>query len=112
MMKAFKTIPLVLAACVMATVVISGCVQVPTEKQSISDLRPQISFKVGTEQLQAARVQLDGLDMGAVSDYVDGVATMRILPGTHMLRVVYGSTVVLEEKFYLGDGANRAFIVR
>jgi hypothetical protein len=112
MMKSSITIPLVLAACVAATMLTSGCVNVPTEKQSISDVRPQISFKIGSEQLQTARVQLDGLDMGAVSDYVDGVATMRILPGTHMLRVIYGSTVVLEEKFYLGDGANRAFIVR
>lgn len=112
MMKAFRIIPLALTACVMATMVTSGCVQAPTEKQSISDLRPQISFKVGDDRMQVARVQLDGLDMGTVSDYVDGVAAMRILPGTHTIRVIYGSNVVLEEKFYLGDGANRAFIVR
>jgi hypothetical protein len=37
---------------------------------------------------------------------------VRILPGTHVLRVVLGAELVLEEKFYLGDGVNRAFIVK
>jgi hypothetical protein len=91
---------------------ISGCVQLPTEKQSISDLRPQISFKVGDERLLAARVQLDGLESGPVSDYIDGISSMRIRPGTHLVRVTLGGSVLLEEKFYLGDGVNRTFIVR
>ena len=97
---------------VLAVVSLSGCVQMPTEKQSISDLRPQISFKVSDERLLTARVQLDGLDAGQVSDYIDGVASMRIRPGTHIVRVTFNNTVLLEEKFYLGDGVNRAFIVR
>ncbi len=90
----------------------TGCVQVPTEKQSISDLRPQISFKVLDDRLLAARVQLDGLDVGQVSDYVDGVAGMRIRAGTHIIRVNFGSEILLEEKFYLADGVNRSFVVR
>jgi len=97
---------------ILALVSVSACVQIPTEKQSISDLRPQISFKVSGEQLLAARVELDGLDAGPVSDYIDGVSAMRIRPGTHSIRVTYGSSILLEEKFYLGDGVNRAFIVR
>lgn len=91
---------------------LSGCVQIPTEKQSISDLRPQISFKVSDDRLLTARVQLDGLDAGQISDYVDGVSSMRIRPGTHIVRVTFNNTVLLEEKFYLGDGVNRAFVVR
>jgi hypothetical protein len=97
---------------VLAVFSLSGCVQMPTEKQSISDLRPQISFKVSDERLLTARVQLDGLDAGQVSDYIDGVSSMRIRPGTHIVRVTFNNTVLLEEKFYLGDGVNRAFIVR
>lgn len=96
---------------VFALACVAGCVQVPTEKQSISDLRPQISFSV-SEALWAARVQLDGLDSGSVSDYLEGAAAMRIRPGTHVVQVIYGGQILLEEKIYLGDGANRTFIVR
>ena len=108
----FKVNPILLAIFVTATLVPSGCVQVPTEKQSISDLRPQISFKTDGERLLTARIQLDGLDVGMVSEYLDGTAAMRIRPGTHIIRIIYGPDVLLEEKFYLGDGVNRAFIVR
>lgn len=96
----------------LSIVSLPGCVQMPTEKQSISDLRPQISFKVADERLLTARVQLDGLDAGQVSDYIDGVSSMRIRPGTHIVRVTLNNSVLLEEKFYLGDGVNRTFVIR
>lgn len=89
----------------------AGCTQMPTEKQAIVDLRPQISFKAD-ENSYGAKVLLDGLDMGSVGDYLDAKNSLRILPGTHILRVVLASQVLLEEKFYLGDGVNRTFIVK
>ena len=112
MMNKLWTTSRALAICAALTAMIAGCVQAPTERQSISDLRPQISFKAADDRALSARVQLDGLDAGSVSDYVDGVSAMRIRPGTHTIRVIYGAEALLEEKFYLGDGANRAFIVR
>lgn len=84
----------------------------PTEKQSISDIRPQISFKATGEQALGGRVLLDGLEVGVVEDYVDGLASLRILSGTHLLRVVVGNQVVLDEKFYAGDGTSRTFILK
>lgn len=89
-----------------------ACVQAPTEKQSISDMRPQIAFKVNNEQVKEARVQIDGLDVGNVGSYIEGISTLRILPGTHFLRVNLGTTILLEEKFYLADGVNRSFNLR
>lgn len=89
-----------------------GCVQMPTEKHSVSDMRPQIAFKAESEITRAARVIVDGLDMGKVSDYLDGVAAVRVLPGTHQLRVISGGQILLEEKVYLGDGVARTFIVK
>lgn len=91
---------------------VGGCTQMPTEKQSISDMRPQISFKVENEQVNNARVILDGLDMGMVGDYIEGSAALRILSGTHVLRVALNKQIILEEKFYAGDGVNRTFIVK
>jgi len=96
----------------MGSFLLGGCTQMPTEKQSISDMRPQISFKADGDRAQNSRVLVDGLDMGMVSDFIDGQAAVRVLPGTHMVKVTSDGSVLLEEKVYLGDGVTRSFIVK
>jgi hypothetical protein len=104
---------LILGAATLVTAFIcSGCTQMPTEKHSVSDMRPQIAFKVATDGAHSARILLDGLDVGALENYLEGVAAVRILPGTHTLRVVSGNAILLDERFYIGDGVNRTFIVK
>ena len=49
--------------------------------------------------------------MGPVGDYINGSASLRILAGTHMLRLVAEQRVILDEKFYAGDGTSRSFTV-
>lgn len=109
MNKVIKT--LVLVSGLIGTFGFGGCVQMPTEKQSVSDMRPQITFKAETEHAQAARVVIDGLVMGSVGEFLEGINAIRVLPGTHSLRVISGSNVLLDEKIYLGDGVNRTFLV-
>jgi len=92
--------------------VLGGCTQLPTEKQTVSDMRPQISFKAESESVQSARVMVDGLDMGSVGDFLEGAAAVRLLPGMHKLTVTAGSAVLLEEKVYLSDGVSRSFVVK
>lgn len=89
-----------------------GCTQMPTEKQGVSDMRPQISFKADGDRAQSAHVVVDGLDMGMVSDFIDGKSAIRVLPGTHVVSVISGTSVLLTEKVYLGDGVSRSFIVK
>jgi hypothetical protein len=91
---------------------IYGCTQMPTEKQGVSDIRPQISFKTTDAQQHAARVIVDGLDMGSLGAYLEGIAALRIISGTHQVRVVLGNQVLLDEKFYAGDGVNRTFLIQ
>ncbi len=98
-------------ALVLPLGIMQGCTQMPTEKQSVSDMRPQISFKADASR-HTARVFVDGLDMGAMGAYLDGSAALRIMPGTHQLRVVLGTQVLLDEKFYVGDGVSRSFTVQ
>lgn len=88
---------------------LSGCVQLPTESQSVVDQRPQISFQIANEGQQAARVLVDRLDMGAVGDYVAGKAALRVLPGTHLVEVRLGSQELLNERVYVADGVSRSF---
>jgi len=105
----FKSIAAMLV-CALA----AGCVQMPTEKQSISDMRPQIAFKPtpGDSRLLSARVVLDNMDIGAVQDYIDGIATLKVLPGTHQLRIIQNSLLLHEERFYAGDGVNKTFVLK
>jgi hypothetical protein len=91
---------------------IFGCTQMPTEKQGVSDIRPQISFKAADAQHHSARVFVDGLDMGFLSSYLEGIAALRIVSGTHQVRVMQGAQILLDEKFYAGDGVNRTFIIQ
>ena len=94
-----------------SVLMLGACTQLPTEKQSVSDIRPSISFKAVDDRVKSAIVIVDGLNMGLVGSYIDGVAALRILPGTHLLTVVDGSRIVFEEKFYVGDGVSRTFVV-
>jgi hypothetical protein len=92
---------------------VAGCVQMPTEKQSVVDQRPQITFRISGDQqrIADARVLVDDLDMGKVQDFLDGQATLRVLPGMHQIKVQTGSTTFFMERAYLGDGVVRPFNV-
>lgn len=97
-----------------ATCSLTGCVQYPTERQSVVDHRPQISFRydAADSRLNEARVLVDGIDAGRLGDFVDGRGALRVIAGTHNVRVVSGNSIVLEERAYLGDGVSRPFIVK
>jgi hypothetical protein len=90
---------------------IISCVQLPTEKSGIADIRPQISLRPLDDSVRSARVFIDGIEMGAVSDFADGAASLRIVPGTHVIRIINGERTILDEKFYAADGVNRTFNV-
>lgn len=100
---------------VMASVLtLAACVQMPTEKQGTSDLRPQISFSVDAtnERTMNSRVYVDGIEVGSASEFVHGVNSLKILPGTHLIKVVSNGETLLEERVYIGDGVNKSFTLK
>lgn len=103
---------IVVAGVLTSSLFLGGCVRMPTEKNSISDMRPQISFKAEYALAKDSRILVDGLDMGVVSDFMEGKAAVRVLSGTHIVSVMSGGKVLLEEKVYLGDGVSRTFIIK
>ena len=107
-----STLKVLLAAAALAGA--TACVQMPTETQQVADMRPQITFEFdrANAALATARVSVDGLEAGAVGDFAKGLGTLRVLPGSHLVRVAQGGQVLLEEKVYLGDGVTRSFIVK
>ena len=102
----------VVVALLAAAALGTACTQMPTEKLGVADLRPQVSFKLETPDLGAAQVIVDGLNMGQAGQYVDGAASLRLLPGTHHLQVVWGGRAVLSERFYAADGVNKSFVLK
>ncbi len=90
----------------------TGCTQMPTEKQGVSDMRPQISFQLERSDLASAQVMVDGLSMGVAGSYLAGQATLRVLPGPHELQVVAGGRVILSERVYLADGVSKSFVLK
>lgn len=109
-MNKLKT-SVIFAAVVSSLLLMSGCTQLPTEKRSVADIRPQISFKTTSEVTKTANVLVDGLVIGTVGNFIDGVAVIRVLPGTHLLTVMQGNQLIFEEKFYAGDGVSRSFVL-
>lgn len=95
-----------------ALLALSACVQLPTEKQGAADLRAQVSFQLQSDRAQGAVVLIDGLEAGRAGDFSEGVAALRVLPGSHRLQVIADGVPLLDERFYIGDGAQRTFTVR
>ena len=67
----------------------AGCVQYPTERQSVVDLRPQISFRfdVADSRMNTAMVLINGLEAGRLIDFMDGKGSLRVLAGNQVVRV-------------------------
>ncbi|HPU50658.1 MAG TPA: hypothetical protein PK359_03795 [Burkholderiaceae bacterium] len=97
---------------VLCALVLAACVQLPTEKQRVVDTRPSISFRVDPTSDLSARVLVDGLDMGSLADFLDGAGSLRILSGTHVIKVIKGTDLLLNEKIYLGDGVGRTLNIK
>jgi hypothetical protein len=89
----------------------TACVQMPTERQGVVDLRPQISF-VASQPHHDAQVFVDNAEVGRVGDFIEGSAALRIVPGTHVVKVISRDAVLMEERFYVADGVSRAFVLR
>jgi hypothetical protein len=102
----------ILIAAIATTVTGLAACALPTESASVVDLRPQVTFKVGDNALDDARVLIDGLDSGRLGDLKVGRAALRVLPGNHVVKVQMGSRVVHEERVYVGDGVSRTLLIK
>ena len=102
-----------IAPAVLLLMVATACIQLPTEKQEVADLRPQFSFSLADPNDDASqyRVFVDGLDMGIASNYAAGKNALKVLSGTHVVKVEAKGRVVLQERIYLGDGATRTILI-
>ena len=111
-MNIFKVTFVRIVGFFVVILLVTACTQLPTEKQSVTDMRPQLSFKIMDDGLRSATVFVDGLAMGSVGEFGEGVAALRVLSGNHQIRVDLNGRVLIEEKIYIGDGVHRTILVR
>lgn len=101
-----------LTAMLSATVFFGGCIQLPTEVSAVVDTRPRLSFEApayaDTENWQ---VFVDDLFVGNVSQFIRGQSALRVLPGSHTVRVVRPGLAPIEERIYVGDGVAKTITI-
>ena len=103
---------LTLATIGLTVGMLTACSQIPTDKQSAVDLRPQISFRPVSDGFLDGRVYVDGLDVGTVSEYLENQSALKVLPGKHVVTVVLRDRTVYQETVYVGHGISRTIIVQ
>ena len=96
------------SAIVLSFFVLTGCVNTPTETVQVKDDRPFIMFAaVQSDDI----VVLDGINLGAASDYIAGKSGMRIEPGTHTLQIERAGKTIFNQKFYVANGVSKTFTI-
>lgn len=97
-----------LFAVFMSLVVLTGCVNTPTENVQTVDDRPFIMF---TDAREGDLVILDGIQMGSAAQFSAGKAGLRIEAGTHFLEIQRSGKTVLSKKFYVAEGVSKTFAI-
>lgn len=77
-----------------------------TETAQVLDDRPRVSFAYQQTSPQA-RVYVDGIDSGAVSQFKDNEAALRVLAGTHVIGIFERGHMIYEQKLYVADGVTQ-----
>ncbi len=97
----------------LVALLVTACIQMPTEKQEVVDLIPLVAFALSDPNDDATvyRVFVDDLDMGLAANYAAGRNGLKVLSGTHIIRVEGRGKVVVRERVYLGDGAVRTILI-
>lgn len=87
--------------------------QLPSEHVVIGENTAGISFKLtNPDRGKNYQVYVDGLLMGNASDFMEGKALLKILPGSHIIKLMHNNKIVFQEKLYVASGANKTMVVK
>lgn len=101
----------VTAAAASAAILLAGCTAMPTEQASVLDDRPQISFKSTLDNTDLP-VYVDGLKVGIMSDFMEGDAALRVLPGTHTITVKMPNGKQNVQRIFVNDGVSKTIVIQ
>lgn len=84
------------------------CADPVTVTRAVDD-RPRILLQGAPE---GAVLFLDGRSMGSAAAYAGSPGVLQVEPGTHLLEVRLGETLLMSQKVFLGGGEQRTLVVR
>jgi len=87
--------------------ILSGCVQTPTQNTQVVDDRPGLAFELSSPAAEGYELKVDGVSYGHVGQYLAGENRLRIIDGSHVVELEKNGDVVFTQKVYLGAGSNR-----
>lgn len=85
------------------------CCADPVTVTRVVDDRPRILLQGAPE---GAVLFLDGRSMGSAAAYAGSPGVLLVEPGTHLLEVRLGETLLMSQKVFLGGGEQRTLVVR
>ncbi len=97
MKPAVLVLPLLLLACAE-----------PISNTRTVDDRPRILVQGAPE---GAILYIDGKSMGPASSYAGNPGVLQVEPGTHIMEVKVGETLLLSQKVFMGGGEQRTLVV-
>lgn len=100
----------VAALMLCASLMLTGCDYFPTTVQTV-DSRPMVMFKT-TLDADVMKVYVDTKYVGTVSEFLKDEAALRLVPGTHVIRIEKPDHTSQIEKFYVGDGVIKTIVVQ
>ena len=107
----YKIHTLAAAAVASTAILLAGCTAYPTEQASVVDDRPQISFKSTLDNTDLP-VYVDGLKVGLVSDFMEGDAALRVLPGSHTITVKMPNGTQNVQRIFVNDGVSKTLVIQ
>ena len=86
---------------------LSACVQTPTQNTQVVDDRPGLAFELASSAAEAYELKVDGVSYGHVGQYLAGDNRLRIIDGSHVVELENNGELVFTQEVYLGAGSNR-----
>ena len=94
----------------LASALLAGC-SYPVETANTVDNRPQVTFKTQHDASEMV-LYIDGEAMGTVNDYCAGKATLRVVSGTHEIKVRFPNGTIHVERIYVADGVTKTVVIQ
>ena len=109
LLKVFSYLSLALAVLLS----LSACVKQPTITATEADDRPILVFRLANNATKADgyQVLVDDLPMGSVADFQSGDAGLKVLPGSHLVKILKQGELIHSEKIYVSDGTTKEILI-
>jgi hypothetical protein len=80
----------------------------PTQTSTTTDDRPTLMFNFeGIIPVGPVNIYIDDIYMGDALKFKQGELGLKIIAGSHFIRIEHQNTIVLEEKVYVGRGSTK-----